>query len=740
MRENRSIWHLTWRFAAALVAGGLFLALSLLPTHGVPFAAAHAGLVRSAPADGSIQATPPRRVDLWFSEDLDPRGSTVEVYDAQRQRVDASDAAVDPADPTHLAASLNGLVDGTYAVNWRAASVEDGHLIQGTFTFRVGTARLPGAAASVADRPWLDAVALRWLTLIGLAAVAGWFLLALLGDPAGTARLRSAIAGAVIALLADLALVPVQADHAGAGLSPRHLLDALTALPPAWEARLALELGLVGLVILATRWAGQKLATIGLSLAALAILTVVLTGHAAARETERIPFMVLNGLHLAAGIIWLSGVVQLATAPASWRGRRDLARRFSRLAAVLAPLAIASGVLLAGLTLPSLSSVWRSDYGQTLLIKTAIVLGAMLLAWLNRRRLHAAATRAGRILVSLRAEALLGVGVVLAAALLGFSALPTATPRLPLHLRDEAGPNQFAHLLVDQPGGGRTRVDIWLSDGDNQPVSDVQSVTVDFSMLERAIDLPRQRAVRGSDGRWTIAQVPLTVRGWWRAHIVVGRQDGQPAEADFYLLLPDPSFASAERGRPVDGAAAAWFNSAIMRLGELTSLRSEENLTDGIGNSVRTDYRFQAPDRLAYATASGNDSVAIDADQYYREDSGTWVKQARRFPVRFPSDLQAYYSGATEFTLGRQERVDGELCQIVSFYVPADPGRGEAWYIWWVGTSSHLIRRESMVASHHYMTNAFSDQDAPITITIPEASHPADAAPTSAPTPASPRS
>ena len=63
-----------------------------------------------------------------------------------------------------------------------------------------------------------------------------------------------------------------------------------------------------------------------------------------------------------------------------------------------------------------------------------------------------------------------------------------------------------------------------------------------------------------------------------------------------------------------------------------------------------------------------------------------------------PQTLTTYYNKATEFTLGRTETIDGEVCQIITFSVPAQPGQGAAWYAWWVGTKTHLQRREAMVA------------------------------------------
>ena len=51
----------------------------------------------------------------------------------------------------------------------------------------------------------------------------------------------------------------------------------------------------------------------------------------------------------------------------------------------------------------------------------------------------------------------------------------------------------------------------------------------------------------------------------------------------------------------------------------------------------------------------------------------------------------------------------------MTFHVPED-FYSEAWYAWWVGEESGLLRREAMVARGHYMLHHFHDFDAPFTI------------------------
>jgi len=67
---------------------------------------------------------------------LEPAYSSLSVWNAAAQRVDAGDAGVEPADPTQLSVRVNPLPAGAYAVRYRVLSV-DGHLVESEFAFSV---------------------------------------------------------------------------------------------------------------------------------------------------------------------------------------------------------------------------------------------------------------------------------------------------------------------------------------------------------------------------------------------------------------------------------------------------------------------------------------------------------------------------------------------------------------------------------------------------------------------------
>jgi len=97
-------------------------------------AVAHAQLVRSRPVAKSVVQTAPDRVELWFSERLEPAFARLTVWSAAGAQVDLGDAAVAASDPRQLSVGLHPLGAGRYVVKYRVLSV-DGHVVESQFSF-----------------------------------------------------------------------------------------------------------------------------------------------------------------------------------------------------------------------------------------------------------------------------------------------------------------------------------------------------------------------------------------------------------------------------------------------------------------------------------------------------------------------------------------------------------------------------------------------------------------------------
>jgi len=111
-------------------------ALLILPALAFGSAAlAHSTVARSSPAANSTLQNAPREVAILFSERVEASADAIVVQDASGARVDQGNARSEN-NGRGVRTTLKPLAGGTYKVNWKIRSA-DGHVADGTFTFRV---------------------------------------------------------------------------------------------------------------------------------------------------------------------------------------------------------------------------------------------------------------------------------------------------------------------------------------------------------------------------------------------------------------------------------------------------------------------------------------------------------------------------------------------------------------------------------------------------------------------------
>ncbi|MBD5785703.1 copper resistance protein CopC [Cellulosimicrobium terreum] len=382
------------------VAAGLLLAILA----GGP-AAAHAVLIGTDPADGTVLDTPPEALTVTFNEPVQVVEGGTQVLTADGAPVTASVESIDDALVITPAEPLD---DGTYVVSWRVVSL-DSHPIAGAFSFSVGAPSTTTVDVAVAE-PTASLVAVRTVdqavVYTGTFLVAGLVVFELLvlraspgAMPVLRARLRRVrdVACGVTVLGLVLSAPLTVAWQAGGDLGA--LVDVgtwRTALTS--EPALAGALGLVGLLaatLVAPR-AGRETraswpAAVTLGGAALALGSLVLVGHT---RTFGPAWLVVttDALHVTAGAVWLGGVVGLALvlAPSARVDPRRAAitvSRFSTLGAWLVLTLAITGTVLGWRILGTLDALVSTSYGQALLIKVGVALCIVAVAAWNRYRL-----------------------------------------------------------------------------------------------------------------------------------------------------------------------------------------------------------------------------------------------------------------------------------------------------------------------------------------------------------------
>jgi len=96
---------------------------------------AHSHPVTMTPAPDST-VTAPTEVSIIFSEDLEPKFSSLKLKDKTGAVVSKQASLLDPSNPKHMTLALPKLPPGLYTLEWMSSST-DGHRLARSYTFTI---------------------------------------------------------------------------------------------------------------------------------------------------------------------------------------------------------------------------------------------------------------------------------------------------------------------------------------------------------------------------------------------------------------------------------------------------------------------------------------------------------------------------------------------------------------------------------------------------------------------------
>ena len=383
---------------------------------------AHATLVKTVPSYRQHVEAAPRVVRLAFTEGVEPAGLGIRVYTARGRLV--SGAAHVMPDGRAVEAPLKGLKRGGYTVRWQVLS-DDGHVSSGVFTFGFRAPAPSPAHAFGASGPTAAEHLVRWVYFLALALLLGGlaFRLVVLGGPLPRRVERRFYLVTGVGVIATI--------HVGI---LAFILRAEDALQLPFARLLYGDLSPIaggtrfGLAWL-TDWAALLWVALVIGLGFASGLS--LSGHSAVDAGASWKSQLADWVHLAAAMLWIGGLVQVGLVV--WPLAPELRRRaflgFSRFATVLIGVLVLAGVYLSILRLPHSTDLWETGYGHVLLVKLGLV--ALALAWGAGHKFLAAprvSAQSGRLRRSLVGESMVGMAVLLAAAVLVDSQPPPQAP------------------------------------------------------------------------------------------------------------------------------------------------------------------------------------------------------------------------------------------------------------------------------------------------------------------------
>ena len=558
--------------------GLLTAVLCLWTVAAAPAASAHATVVSTDPADGALLATAPARVTATFSEPVELQLGALRVFAPDGSQAEAGSAEHLDGKPDTASVPLKaGLKNGTYVVSWRVISA-DSHPVRGAWTFSVGTRSAPNSggaeAAPHGDRTvgLLFGVA-RWLAYLGFAAMAGgaFLLIAFAPRLAGDARVRRLIGGGWLVLLfGTVAALLLQGPYAGGfGLGRTFDVDVLratleTRLGRALAWRLIL-LGAVGVVVswIATRLTEAVVRTrqlvggLAALLAAALAVTWSIADHSGTGSQVGLA-LPADVLHLLAMATWVGGLTTLAIAvlagPAGTTGtagaagttatpgtsnkgildadeRLTVVRRFSTTAFVAVCVLATTGVYQGWRQVRHWDSLFDSDYGRLLVIKSSIFLVLIALGYLARRILAAKSPDLARLRRSVAAEFGLALVVLAVTALLVESQPPgdgpaKAEPASASSPFDTGSANGSGtvDITLDPARVGQDQLHIYVLDKNGTQES-VPEVTASLALPAQQLGPLPVKLDQTGPGHYTGASTVVPVPGKWQVLVTVRTTD-----------------------------------------------------------------------------------------------------------------------------------------------------------------------------------------------------------------------
>lgn len=557
----------TWLYAPVV------LAVVALLASGAQQAFAHPFLTDSDPRPFSRVSSTPEKITVTFSEAIEINYSKISVLGPDGARVDRNDPSHVAGDTATLQVSMQpNLPEGVYTVSTTVLSAVDGHVVPFAFTFGIGVAPTrDGESEQPAEVLSPEESASRFPGMVGQIIVVGaafgslWLWKPLervpwLANAIAARRLEIdrkmimlVIIGTGLVLASNAAMISVQAYEIGASIDKA----IATSFGSVWTTRM-IESSILMIIAVSvhrkmTRSGNMpsKAEMLAIFVLGLAVLvTSSLISHGAA--TGEVTPLVLDFFHNTAASIWIGGIVLMGfvvvprlLALSDERARPAaisiLIPRFSTIIVTILGLSVITGPLLLFLIEDNLSLTLASTYGKILIIKLALAgvmvgMGAYSQGVIQKKAVATMTgqsiqhTGVGRFSKMLKAEAGVGITLLLMVSLMANGALPEGEfpqfadedpqaafadrPQDRGYVQTMFTPAGRADLAIKPFAVGQNTFTLSFFDLEGKPAPGIESATIKMTQTERGIGPIPLETVKKSEGVYT-AEAAFGIAGTW---------------------------------------------------------------------------------------------------------------------------------------------------------------------------------------------------------------------------------
>jgi cation-transporting ATPase V len=245
---------------------------------------------------------------------------------------------------------------------------------------------------------------------------------------------------------------------------------------------------------------------------------------------------------------------------------------------------------------------------------------------------------------------------------------------------------------------------VWVTPAGSEEHARLELLTSTMAPVSEPVQIAGASAREAcGPGCWT-----FTLRGRPKTLALAASEHGRRYE----LSLP----VGWQRGQ--SARARSLLEQAVASMRSLAGVRVHETLTSGaLDPMLKINYRFSAPDRMAYSLATGGGVVAIGATLWSLTPGHSWQRGSYNgtgasFTTSSWYDWQEYDQSAQ---LLDEHDVNGRLTADVALMSPTLP----VWFQLHIDVASGHVSQVRMVAGGHFMSDSYSQYGAPQRILPP---------------------
>lgn len=317
----------------------LLLIVFILCVFSAREAFAHATPITYEPEASIILEKAPERIQIYFSERIEPNASGIKVFGPDASLANTEEARVDPRDAHYFGVGIKEAGEGTYTVSWQVVSADDGHFTKGAFSFSVGKETAPAASGQIQIQhittlPQATAIAIE---LIGQSILLGSFIVfALIWRPlrkrftevnqyaaSFEKRFSTLVLAGGILILIGTALFLIIKTLDLQQLRPGSFFDIFGIFLTTVDGYHTLARGILGVLFLAIFFAArkrifrsEKISASEIALAVVLLLVLLSrarVSHAAASHFYPAFSIAINFIHLIFKGLWVGGLIAVST-------------------------------------------------------------------------------------------------------------------------------------------------------------------------------------------------------------------------------------------------------------------------------------------------------------------------------------------------------------------------------------------------------------------------------------------